>query len=84
MTDEVKPEVEMVKSLPALGYVDQPRSNVDLVNRNKVIEEQILRILDELAANPDVDHSWLFDGRRQIQIGFMSVNRAIFKPVRIS
>lgn len=69
--------------LPVAGYRPQTASNVDLVNRNKGIEERVLRILDELAANPNVDPAWLYDGRRMIERGFMCVNRAVFKPARV-
>ncbi len=84
MTGGVKPEVEMVESLPSLGYVDQPRSNVDLVNRNKVMEEHVLRIIDELQANDSIDKRWLAIGKTNLEQAFMAINRSIFKPVRIS
>jgi hypothetical protein len=77
------------------GYRPQTSSAVDLVNRNKQIEEQALRILDELskmkgpAASNDVpseltvDQRWLAIGRTAIENGFMAVNRSIFKPSRV-
>lgn len=69
--------------LPVKGYQPQTGSNVDLVNRNKVQEERVLRVLDELAQLPDVDKRWLAIGRTHIEQGFMAANRAVFRPARI-
>lgn len=74
---------ELHKALPVSGYLSQSNNNVNAVNLNKKIEEQVLRILDSLATNPDVDKRWLAIGRTAIENGFMAVNRAIFKPERI-
>lgn len=71
------------KGLPVAGYRDQNKANITLVNENKVAEEHILRALDYLADNPDVDKRWLAIGRTQIEAGFMCVNRSIFKPERV-
>lgn len=65
------------------GYRTQTNDNVSLVNVNKTIEENVLRILDELALNSKVDARWLSIGRTHIEQGFMAVNRAIFKPERV-
>lgn len=69
--------------LPVEGYRAQPSSNVDKVNLNKVAEERVLRILDGLAGDPDVDKRWLAIGRTSIEQGFMAVNRAVFQPSRV-
>ena len=71
------------KGLPVEGYRPQNETNVSLVNRNKVHEEEVLRVLDELSAMPDVDKRWLAIGRTAIENGFMAVNRSIFKPGRV-
>lgn len=54
-----------------------------MANRNKLLEERVLRVLDDLKSDPDVDQRWLAAGRTDIEKGFMSVNRAVFKPARI-
>jgi hypothetical protein len=69
--------------LPVAGYLPQSNAAVDRVNRNKAIEEQCLRVLDALALQPDVDLRWLAIGRTDIEKGFMSINRAVFKPARV-
>ena len=69
--------------LPVAGYKSQNGEAVELVNRNKLAEERVLRILDELATVEAVDKRWLATGRTQIEQGFMAVNRSIFKPGRI-
>lgn len=75
---------ETHEALPVEGYVSQTQSNVDIVNQNKRLEEQVLRVLDELALpHSAVDKRWLAIGRTSIEQGFMAVNRAIFKPSRV-
>lgn len=68
--------------LPVSGYRPQPTANVDLVNANKQIEEQCLRLLDHLGTLPDTDKRWLAIGRTGIEQAWMAVNRAVFKPAR--
>ena len=70
--------------LPVAGYRPQSSAAVDLVNANKALEESVLRCLDAIEGAPNVDQSWLFEGRRKIEIGMMCVNRAIFKPARVA
>lgn len=72
------------KPLPIAGYTDQSRSNVELVNRNKEVEERVLRRLDELQLTEGTDLRWLAIARTQIEQGFMAMNRATFRPERIS
>ena len=68
-----------------LTYRPQTEDNVIRVNKNKVLEEQVLRVLDQLAqmTTHEIDHRWLAIGRTNIEQGFMAVNRAIFKPERV-
>ncbi len=70
--------------LPVAGYKSQSTEAVELVNANKVMEELVLRCLDDLAEMPGVDKRWLAIGRTQIEQGFMAVNRSIFKPGRVA
>jgi hypothetical protein len=75
---------EAHEGLPVAGYQPQSQSNVDIVNQNKRLEEQVLRVLDDiLTNNHDIDRRWLAIGRTHIEEGFMAVNRAIFKPQRV-
>lgn len=69
--------------LPVGGYRPQSDEAVELVNRNKEIEERVLRVLDELKAHPAIDQRWLQAGRTQIEFGFMAVNHSIFQPGRV-
>ena len=73
------------EGLPVAGYKPQSPMAVELVNANKQAEEEILRTLDWLAAQPNetIDKRWLAIGRTQIEQGFMAVNRSIFKPGRV-
>ena len=75
------------KGLPVAGYRAQNGGavgRVNRVNKNKVIEEEVLRILDELAASDGVDKRWLAIGRNAIEQGFMAVNRSVLKPERVA
>lgn len=70
--------------MPVAGYTTQPSSNVDRVNLHKRMEEEMLRQLDYLASTGECDGRWLAIGRTQIEQGFMAINRAVFKPERVS
>ena len=72
------------KGLPVKGYRAQSEDNVALVNRNKLFEEEMLRIIDALQDNPNVDKRWLAIGKTNLEQAFMAINRSIFKPERIS
>lgn len=75
---------DLHKPLPVSGYKPQDDSRVQIVNINKDLEERLLRFLDVLAGDEEVDKRWLAIGRTGIEQGFMAVNRAIFKPGRVS
>ena len=70
--------------LPVKGYAPQSSDAVAKVNRAKRIEEEVLRLLDELALDPDTDKRWLATGRTDIEKGFMAVNRSVFRPGRVA
>jgi hypothetical protein len=70
--------------LPVEGYKPQPAEAVEIVNQMKAIEERVLRAIDAMAANPNIDPRWLAIGRTDLQKGFMAVNRAVFQPGRIA
>ncbi len=74
---------ETTNGLPVPGYRPQNRRAVEIVTDNKNTEEFVLRILDDLARDPEVDKRWLAIGRTQIEQGFMAVNRAVFRPDRV-
>lgn len=68
--------------LSVAGYKPQSQSAVDLVNVNKRLEEQLLRHLDSFAG--DIDKRWLAIGRTHVEQAFMAINRAVFKPDRVT
>lgn len=70
------------KGLPVPGYKPQSADAVAAVTQSKVLEEQVLRFLDQLAAFPGIDPRWFAIGRTDIEKGFMAINRAVFKPGR--
>jgi hypothetical protein len=70
--------------LPVSGYRAQSAEAVALVNSMKATEERLLRVLDGMKGEQEVDQKWLAIGRTQIEIGFMSINRSVFRPDRVS
>jgi hypothetical protein len=72
------------EGLPVHGYVSQSDENVNTVNLNKMMEEHLLRILDKMKLNPNYDQRWLAIGRTHIEEGFMAINRAVFRPKRVT
>lgn len=72
------------EGLPVAGYRPQTGSNVDKVNANKRVEETILRTLDDMKGDHNVDQRWLSVARTHFEEGFMAMNRSIFRPGRVS
>lgn len=70
-------------ALPVHGYKPQSSTNVEIVNNNKVIEEQSLRVLDAMALVPEIDKRWLAIGRTHMEQAWMAINRSVFKPDRV-
>ena len=70
--------------LPVLGYRPQTEDAVQLVNFNKEIEETILRMMDGMKNGSNVDQRWLAIARTDIEKGFMALNRAVFRPDRVT
>lgn len=66
------------------GYSEPSAAKVAVVNVHKIVEENVLRVLDELRDRSDVDQRWLSIGRTQIEQGFMAVNRSVMQPQRVS
>ena len=69
--------------LPVAGYKAQSQAKVVAVNVNKNTEEELLRLMDRMKQDPEVDQRWLSIARTDIEKGFMALNRSIFKPGRV-
>lgn len=67
-----------------LGYSSQSASLIEQVNRNKINEEALLRMLDVFSARHDLDERWLSIARTHIEQAFMALNRSIMKPKRLT
>lgn len=74
-----------IQGLPVQGYRPQAPEAVATVNASKEIEEHVLRLVDEIGddATLAADKRWLSIGRTYLELGFMAVNRAVFKPERV-
>lgn len=75
----------MTQGLPVHGYKDQTQTSIDMVNTNKIDEEHLLRMLDDMYASMDAayDKRWLSIARTHFEQGYMALNRAIFQPERV-
>ena len=70
--------------LPVLGYTSQSQANIDLVNENKVLEEQCLRQIDMMQGEKfNYDPRMIALARTKLQESFMWLNRAVFQPKRL-
>lgn len=72
----------MAQGLPVHGYREQADDNIALVNENKITEEKLLRLIESLAGVGD--GRWLAIAKTHLEQGFMALNRAIFKPTRVT
>lgn len=66
------------------GYTPLPSETVVLMNKIKVHEERIMRAIDELYSDPDVDQRWLAIARTELQKSYMCLNRAVAHPGRVA
>lgn len=71
------------EGLPVEGYKPQPQVAIDLVNENKRLEEECLRVLDSMAGSGAIDQRMLAIGKTQLQGAWMWINRAVFQPGRV-
>lgn len=72
------------EGLPVQGYKAQPDVSVQLVNRNKKLEELLLKVVElHLSSqNPYCDPRWVNIAKTHFEQGFMALNRAVFRPDR--
>ena len=73
----------MSSTPPIAGYRPLEPSMVELANRNKLIEELVLRQVDAMREDPNLDQRLISIAATHFMEGFMSLNRAIFQPQRI-
>lgn len=74
---------EGFKAPPIPGYQDVSAQRQAQVIHNKQMEEEVLRRLDALKLDTNIDGRWLAIGRTHIEEGFMAINRSIFQPGRV-
>ncbi|WP_168342048.1 DUF7681 family protein, partial [Rhizobium leguminosarum] len=59
---------------------------VDMLNENKILEEKVLRRVDEHVRNRDsteIDQASVQLARRHVEDAFYRLNRAVMQPKRI-
>ena len=72
------------EGLPVSGYRPQNSIAIETVNIHKDMEERLLRHLDLLKDDPNIDQRWLAIARTDLERSFMAMNRAVFKPARVT
>lgn len=70
------------KGLPVAGYAaEQSQQRIDTVNEGKLLEERILRYIDQLQEQGvAVNQRFVATGTTDIQKGFMMLYRGVFQP----
>lgn len=76
--------MSMQSGLPVAGYQPQSPEKIDLVNQNKMTEETLLRSIEAAIKSGLMDPRWAAIAKTDLEKAFMSLNRAIFQPSRIS
>lgn len=86
MRDESHDSGELPKAqgLPVAGYQPQTAGRIVIVNAFKAIEEDLLRILDSMQGDGEFDQRWLAMARSSFEVGFMQLNRSVFRPARLT
>ena len=69
--------------LPVAGYTPQTDEKVATVNRAKELEERVLRHMDGLRGNEEINQRMVSIAVTGIQEAFMWANRAVFQPSRL-
>lgn len=76
---------EGFKAPPVPGYRNISPAAHRQVTMNKETEERLLRVMEALKANEDIDPDprWMSIARTHLDQAWMAFNRAIFKPDRV-
>lgn len=75
---------KMAQGLPVAGYQPQSEARVIMVNAFKALEEELLRVLDSMLGDAAFDQRWLAMARSSFEVGFMQLNRSVFRPARLT
>lgn len=77
------------------GYRDLSQEEIDLMNEIKLLAEQVGKLVDKIEKFNDKDYfdededianagavamHWISTGKRDLQLGFMQLTRAVAKP----
>jgi L-ribulose-5-phosphate 3-epimerase UlaE len=78
------------------GYRDLSQEEIDLMNKIKALAEQVGELVDELQLKTEEEYfrddvedtdttyidamKWVADGKKDLQLGFMQLIRAVAKP----
>ncbi|OCP21928.1 MULTISPECIES: hypothetical protein [unclassified Ensifer] len=86
--DPSKLVAHRIQGLPVAGYEPEVDAwKVEMVNENKILEERVLRRVDEHVRNRDsqeIDQASVQIARRHVEDAFYRLNRAIMHPKRIA
>lgn len=61
-------------------YRELTQEEIDLMNRCKAAEAQVLELIQEVQNQPHTDTRWSCQGKLDIEKGFMALVRSIARP----
>ncbi len=62
------------------GYRDLSQEEIDLMNKAKVLAEQVGDLVKELKQKEGLDQRWVATGATDLQKGFMCIIRGVAQP----
>lgn len=85
MSELEQPVTKLQDGALVKGYTPLTELDKSLMNRNKLVEELVMRVIDHLDTNTalSIDKRWLNIARTELQKGFMALNRSVAKPQRV-
>lgn len=60
------------------------QAQFEAATEHKHAEERLLRLLDSYKTDPRVEPRWLALARTHFEIAYMALNRAVFRPERVT
>ena len=62
------------------GYRDLSQEEIDLMNKAKILAEQVGDLVKELKQKEGLDQRWVATGATDLQKGFMCIIRGVAQP----
>lgn len=66
--------------IPIAGNRVLDENEIKMINCTKKLEKDVLEYVELIGRYKDIDQKWLDIGKTEIQVGFMSLIRAVTRP----